>query len=153
VIIERFQRTFKERLYRAMTARKTYKYLNLIPLVINAYNRSVHSTLGIAPLHVDKSNELQLLLRQYSVRKKQISRKPREDLSIGDTVKISKSQQPFEKSFRGYWRNEPFSVSKIRQGFSNKAYIIKDQSGEPIQGAFYREQLLRVPPAVVTSSK
>ena len=82
---------------------------------------------------------------------KNISRKPRDDLEIGDTVKISKSQQPFEKSFRGYWRNELFNISKIIQGVPNKAYVIKDQSGEPIQGAFYREQLLKVPP--LTSSK
>jgi len=144
-IIERFQRTLRERLHRAMTASgETYKYLRLLPKVISAYNDTPHSSiLQVKPNDVNRSNELQLLSNQYRnlTSRRSVTRGPRDDLNEGDTVKISKSKQLYDKGYRGYWSDEPFIIASVHQGVPNKAYVLKDADGETVQGAFYREQL------------
>ncbi len=146
-IVERFQRTLKERLYRLMTARKNYKYCDMLQKVVSNYNASVHRTLGVRPVDVIKNNEHKFFKKQFQVTDKQVTRGPVDDIKVGDRVLISTNKSVFEKGFKGYWKEEEqFVVATIRQGVPNKSYVLKDTSGEPIQGAFYREQVLKVSP-------
>src|SRR6185437_14126060 len=145
-VVERFQRTLKERLHRLMTARKSYKYLDLLPVIIKAYNGTPHGTTGVRPDDVSLANELQLLLRQYEgVKRKQIRRITSDNLlRVGDSVKISKSAHPFGKGFLGYCQDAVFTVDRVISGVPNKSYVLRDAGGEKIQGAFYREQVQKV---------
>jgi hypothetical protein len=152
-VVERFQRTLKERLHRLMTSRGDYKYVDKLQAVVSGYNRTQHRTLGMRPLDVQRGSiEQHLHRKQYQFdKRRQVTRGPRDDLQPGDTVKISESeQQLFRKGYTGYWRDEPFRIAAVRQGVPNKQYAIESAaSGEPIQGAFYREQLLKVPTPTV----
>jgi hypothetical protein len=68
------------------------------------------------------------------------------DIEVGEKVLISISKQLYDKGFTGYWRrDEPFTVAGIRQGVPNKTYVLRDENGELIKGAFYREQILPIP--------
>jgi hypothetical protein len=145
-IVERFQRTLKERLFRLMTFRKSYKYVHLLQNEINKYNRSAHRTLrGIAPINVNQKNEATIFNRQFEINEKRdVTRGQRNDISVGDVVKISVGKEHFQKGYTGYWQDELFTVAQVKQGVPNKIYTLKDKKGEILQGGFYREQILPI---------
>jgi hypothetical protein len=153
-VVERFQRTLKERLHRLMSAAasraKRYKYADKLQALLTGYNGSLHRTLGMRPVDVRRGSSERLVHhRQYLINERsQLTRRPRDDLQAGDTVKISESEhQTFRKGYVGYWRDELFRVTSVHQGVPNKQYTIESAAdGEPIKGAFYREQLLKVSP-------
>ena len=41
-IVERFNRTLKSKLYRYFTAANTLKYVDILPKLVNQYNRTYH---------------------------------------------------------------------------------------------------------------
>jgi len=45
-IVEHFNRTFKERLYRYFTVKNTLGYLPVLPDLVKGYNASYHHTIG-----------------------------------------------------------------------------------------------------------
>jgi hypothetical protein len=149
-IVERFQRTLKDRLQRMMSSRppaERYIYIDRLPAVVSAYNRSRHSSLGgLRPAEIDRHNEQEIWQRQYRpLSRKRYTRRPRDDLQVGDIVLASISKQPFQKGYRRYWHDERFRVASIKQGVPNKTYVLVGlRDGVPIEGAFYREQLQRV---------
>jgi hypothetical protein len=153
-IVERFQRTLKDRLHRVMSARaEPYKYVDLLPAVVSAYNRSRHSSLPqrMRPVDVvNKENEQLVWQHQYrQLSKKRYTRGEvsADRLQVGDTVLASISKQPFQKGYRQYWHDEQFRVAQIKQGVPNKAYVLVSlRDGVPIEGVFYREQLQKVKP-------
>lgn len=146
-MIERFQRTLKERLHRVMTKRKNYKYIDMLQPVVSNYNHSKHSTLGgLRPVDVNRQNEKEVHQRQFKVKDKQRvdPRKFPDNISEGDTVLISIGKNIYEKGYTGYWNQEPFIVDTIKQGVPNKIYLLRDAHRQPVHGGFYREQLLKI---------
>src|SRR5579872_5323803 len=114
-VVERFQRTLKERLHRLMTARGRAVYIDRLQEAVAAYNATEHGSLGIAPLQVTRENEWRLHRAQYMVGRRRLARRPRDDLNPGDMVKVSIGEDPFRKGFRGYWRDERFRVWRVVQ--------------------------------------
>lgn len=56
-IAERFNKTIKNKLYRALTANATLTYLDFLPDLVKSYNASVHKATGMAPMNVNLYNE------------------------------------------------------------------------------------------------
>ena len=50
VVIERFNRTIKEKMWRYFTEFDTNKYLDVLPKLLNEYNYSFHSTIKMPPI-------------------------------------------------------------------------------------------------------
>ena len=57
-IVERAQRTVRDRLYRYFTYTNAYRYIDVLPKFFKAYNDTLHSTTGMAPSKVTDSNVL-----------------------------------------------------------------------------------------------
>ena len=49
VVIERFNRTLKNKMYKYFTANNTYKYVDVLPDLINEYSNHKHSTIKMTP--------------------------------------------------------------------------------------------------------
>ena len=48
-IVERFNRTLKSKLYRYFTAANTLKYVDILPKLVNQYNRTYHRSIKTTP--------------------------------------------------------------------------------------------------------
>ena len=48
-VVERAHRTVKNRIYKYFTYRNTYRYIDVLPKLVRAYNATVHSATGMAP--------------------------------------------------------------------------------------------------------
>ena len=56
-MIERFNQTLKKKLERIFTHKGNFVYINILQKVVNSYNNTKHSTIGIKPNLVCKKNE------------------------------------------------------------------------------------------------
>ena len=57
-VVERFNRTLRDKLHRYFTYKNTYKYIDVLPKFVRGYNVTVHSTRGMAPTDVSDTDVL-----------------------------------------------------------------------------------------------
>jgi len=136
-IVERFNRTLKTKMWRSFSEQGTYRWLELLPKLINNYNNTVHRTIGEKPAKVTKKNEKVVLLNILRNRNRYIVK---QKFDVGDNVRISRSQNVFTKGYLPRWSNEIFTVWKV-QHTQPVTYILKDSKGEILKGGFYQEEL------------
>jgi hypothetical protein len=136
-IVERFNRTLKTKMWRLFSVNGNYKWLELLPLLIDNYNNTIHRTIGLKPIDVNKLNEKNVLLKIVNDRKKYFFK---QKFNVGDRVRISRIQKVFTKGYLPRWSNEIFTVWKV-QPTNPVTYLLKDDKGEVLKGGFYQEEL------------
>ena len=67
-VVERFNRTLKEKLYRYLTAKSTRAYLKVLQSIVKGCNATVHRSIGVVPKDVTEANEAQVWHRLYDKR-------------------------------------------------------------------------------------
>lgn len=140
-IAERFNRTFLNRLWYEFSMQGSHKWLNLLQPIVNAYNSTVHSTIKMKPIEVEKSNENRLLNTVYRQNQTiDIFNDKQNKFKIGDYVRISKYKHLFEKSYTPNWTVEVFKITKMLPT-TPVTYTLKDLDDEAIKGCFYEHEL------------
>ena len=143
--VERVQRTLKERLYRMMRHKRTYRYIDQLQNVVSSYNQTSHRGLsGMSPNSVNKSNEADVWAQMYLNKPGKVITKPTFQFNKGDLVRISFTKQPFQRAYQEQYTTEVFKVVGriIKQGIP--MYKLNDLKGENIQGLFYTTELQKV---------
>ena len=152
---ERFIRTLRSKIMRYMTAHGTQKWVDVLPQLVANYNNSWHRSIGMAPNKAGPDTYHEIRRRLYppaataNAKVKAPAAKRRrarreDDVKVGDTVRISRVLETFEKlTFR--WTDELWRVRKVIKRTPRTVYHIEDLNGEHITGHFYREQLMKVP--------
>lgn len=143
-IIERFNRTLRQKMWRYFTFKQSYRYIDVVQDLVTSYNNSYHRTIKTSPNQVNITNETKIWSNIYGFEKNEgdhssISFK----FNIGDKVRIAKSKTAFEKGYTANWTREIFYIDKIIPRVP-PVYIIKDEAGEVIKGIFYEQQLQKV---------
>ena len=136
-MVERVQRTLRGRLGRLFTKRKNFKWIDKIDDIVAAYNNSKHRSIGMKPVDVDSEHVANLFYDNLPTSKKL------KKFMVGERVRILIKKDQFKKEFEPSWTEETFIIEKI-QNTNPITYLIKDQSGEKIIGAFYAEELQSV---------
>jgi hypothetical protein len=138
-IVERFNRTLKNRMWKEFSLNGNYKWIELLPKLINSYNNTKHSTIKIKPKDVTSKNEKQILKSVY----KKIKIFRQQKFKVGDFVRISRFKNNFDKGYTPNWSPEIFKIIKINL-FDPLTYILEDYEGNKIKGSFYMEELQKV---------
>ena len=138
-VVERFNRTIKERLFRYFTWRDSNRFIEALPNIIKAYNHSYHRSIKRKPIEVNSQNSHEVWESLYGIpRFSSLSHfKP------GDRVRITKRKQSFTKGYLPAWSMELFTVNRVLQT-TPKTYKIRDDAGEIIIGSFYSQELQKV---------
>ena len=138
VIIERFNRTLKERMWKYFSAKNTHHYLDILNQLIQRYNTTKHSSIKMTPTKASKKiNEIEVYNNLYGNLN---AEKRRAKFKVGDTVRISKRKRTFEKGYTPRWTEEVFVIYTI-QNTDPVTYRIKDWNGDVIDGSFYEQEL------------
>ena len=146
-VAERFNRTIKHRIFTYLNAKKTRRWVDVLPQHIASYNASYHRTIGMAPVTVTKADEDRIWVRTYGDGDTELKRHRIED---GAKVRISRIKGDFEKGYLPNWSGEQFVATSIRQpdGKRRRAtrpvYSLKDEAGEALQGKWYPEELQHI---------
>jgi len=65
-VVDRAHRTIRDRLYKYFTYKNTYRYIDVLPKFVKAYNDKVHPTTGMAPSRVTDADVLAICRRMES---------------------------------------------------------------------------------------
>jgi hypothetical protein len=143
-IIERFNRTLREKLARYFTFNDNNRYIEILDDIILSYNKSYHRSIKQSPISVKKTDEPKVFMNLYSYHK---AVGPQNSIIFkfkkGESVRISKSKAVFEKGYTPNWTIEYFTIYKCLPSMP-PTYILKDLKGEELSGIFYENELQKV---------
>jgi hypothetical protein len=139
-VVERFNRTLKEKMWRYFTFKGKFVYHDVLDKIIHSYNNSYHRTIKMKPVEVRKSNEEEIYERVFTDKNQFIKRFK---YSLDDKVRISKYKTSFAKGYTPNWSEEIFIVSELVAREPN-VYKIRDLKGERVEGIFYESELQKV---------
>ena len=138
-IVERFNRTLKTRMYRCFTAQGNHRWVDILQNLVNGYNETPHRSTKFAPNNVTSQNENVVRKNLYPKIKKE-KQHSRQLFNIGDSVRITKKKNIFQKGYEKSWSHEVFTVSQIKDTYPI-TYGIKDYKGNLIEGSWYSNEL------------
>lgn len=138
-VVERFNRTLKQRMYRYFTWKGTLKYLDVLPKLMESYNNSYHRSIRRTPASVNTNNEKDVWMTLYGNQ----PTKKGYTFNVGDEVRISKLKKIFDKGYLPNWSEEIFTISK-RIPRNPPVYRLKEFDGDELEGSFYEQELQRV---------
>lgn len=144
-IVERFNRTLKQKMWRYFTFADTYKYIDVLDDLVYSYNNTYHRSIKTKPslVNTKNSNKIWMNLYGYNKASDPPPTKIKLKFKVGDKVRISKTKTTFEK---GYTRNWTIEIFEVLQCILKDppSYIIKDQNEEIVEGIFYEKELQKV---------
>jgi hypothetical protein len=144
-IVERFNRTLKEKLWRLFTYHKRLKkkfpqnYRNFLDKILISYNNSYHRSIKTKPVLVSKKNEEEIFKNLYGDQDVVIVFY----FKIGDYVRKVVEKEIFSKGYEENWSKDIFIIRSIIPS-NPPRYLIKELNGKKINGKFYREELQKV---------
>lgn len=141
-IVERFNRTLKERMWRYFTHKNTRRYVDVLQDIVRAYNHTRHSSTRMQPATVTRENAR--IARENISRRWNTCEKRRIKYRVGDLVRISRAKAAFEKGYEARWSEEIFRIHRILKWRKPPVYELIDLADEVIDGIFYEQELARV---------
>jgi hypothetical protein len=137
-VVERWNRTMREKMFKYFTANSTRRYIDVLNEMVNSYNNTRHSSIKMTPAKASlKANEKTVWMNLFG---NEIHKAIKPKFSIGDKVRITKKKNIFEKGYTPRWTEEIFTISTI-QYTDPPTYKITDANDEEIQGSFYEQEL------------
>lgn len=145
-IVERLNRTIKERMWRYFTHKNTHRYIDVLDKFVDAYNNATHSTIKMQPAAVTLHNADIAARNMTNAAEKRRGRRRFSAYKYkpGDYVRISRTKGTFEKGYEKNWSEEIFRVKKAIERQGLYVYVLCDLEDEAIEGFFYPEELTRV---------
>jgi hypothetical protein len=142
-VVERFNRTLKEKMEQYFTAsnESLFKWVLILPTLLKTYNNTVHRTIKMTPIEgSEKKNEDEVYMNANDRKPiKIISKKFRKE----NLVRLSKIKKTFEKGYTNNWTREVFKIAEVLDT-EPVTYKIKEYDDTLIEGSFYTQELQKV---------
>ena len=113
------------------------KFIRKLPQFVSTRNCRIKTSVAKSPRDVKNTDFLSILYNIPLTRYKKLKFK------IGDKVRISRKDIPFQKVYKPQFTDEIFKISKISTKKPH-SYIIKDLDKEEILGTFYEKELRKL---------
>ena len=125
VLVERFIRTLKYKIFKHVTAISKNLYFDVLDDIVDKYNNTVHRAIKMKPIDVTHGS-----YAKYN----EYLKKKNSKFKVGCHFKIWKYKNIFAKGYTPNWSEEVFIISRIK----NKVpctYVISGLNGEEITGS------------------
>jgi hypothetical protein len=145
-IVERANRTLKEKLFRYFTFKGTRKYIDVIKNFVDSYNKSKHSTTKIAPIEVTENNEKHVFKDVFGVKNLKhlfFGRKSEPKLKIQDKVRIKYDLTKLDKSYYPLWSDKVYEIKNVLNKYTKPQYVVNLENIEQFR-RFYPEELQKI---------
>lgn len=109
-IVERFNRTLKNKMWKRFSLNGSYEWIGMLEDLIFDYNDTRHRTIRMKPNDVSIHDEKRLLTTVYHQPWK-ITTKTESKFDVGDSVRLSKYKNIFAKGYTPNWTTEIFRIS------------------------------------------
>lgn len=141
-LVERFNRTVRDKIKKYMSHHQTLRYLDAIPGLLQAYNSRPHSALGpkpMSPQNVNEANRKQVHSFMYG--KYLAQRNAKCKFQVGDRVRITAYREQFRGRNKQNWTEDIFTVAEVRQTHPPTYLLLDPQDHQVIDGTFYEQQM------------
>ena len=108
-VIERFNRTIKEKMFRYLSANSTRKYVDVLDLYVDQCNNAIHSSINMTPKEASRKENENKVWRNLYPEFGGKTLAPR--FSIGDSIRITKKKKTFDKGYTQRWTEEVFIIT------------------------------------------
>jgi len=153
-VVERLNRTLKKKMYMKFYAQNNQKWLDMLPDLLEGYNKTKHSSIKMTPEMADSmdSERVETVRNNLygptsrlnvGIKKEVKSPASTEEFKVGDHVRIVKHRMAFVKSYLPNFRDEVFVIDDIYNQIP-KVYHLKDLDNEEIKGWFYGSEIQKV---------
>ena len=139
-VVERWNQTIKNKLYKYLTAFNTMKFIDVLPKIVSNYNNTIHSRTKYKPNEVTEENQREVFRNLYRLKQTQ---EPG-ILSVGDEVRVILTRSKFDKGFKPNYSDEIFRIYKIYRTSPYYKYRIKDDKNRLVRGSYYSKELMKV---------
>jgi hypothetical protein len=142
-IVERFNRTLKEKMFRYFSYTKTKKYLDVLDDLVSSYNKSYHRSIKMCPADVNLShvNDIWKFMYMKDSKGPVVFK-----YKVGDYVRVKIWKDVFEKGYTPNWEEELFVIThrypKVPAVYKVKALL----TGRVLPASYYAEELQKVFP-------
>ena len=137
-VVERWNRTIKTQLWKYFSANGTYRYLDVLQLLIDKYNKTKHRSTGFPPIEARKPKNREKVFKNLYSKKIQ-EREITPKFKLGDPVRISRKKPLFDKGYTINWTHKIYTIAEVLSTYP-PTYKIKDDKGI-IEGSFYEQEL------------
>lgn len=139
-MVERFNRTVREKIFKKMSSENSLNFLQHLPSFLNGYNSRPRKILGfLSPKDVNLKNRdfvFEKLYGEYLKRKKKLFK-----FQLGQRVRIAAYRKTFRKTSDKSFTEEIFIIVD-RLNTNPPTYKIQSEKDkEIIEGSFYESQL------------
>ena len=139
-VVERWNRTIKEKIHKYLTFNKTKSFIEILPNVIDGYNNTIHSRTKYKPIDVNQTNQ-RLVFRNLYKNRTSIEN---EKFSIGDKVRLFLKRKKFDKGFLANYSKEIFFIHKVLFTSPYYKYKVRDKKGSIVRGSYYAKELYKI---------
>ena len=146
--VERFIKTLKSKIFKYMVEKNSARYIDVLPKIVQSYNRTWHSGIHSEPINVNKTNEKQLWWQMYWPKEPYDPNRKKHEIKyafkIGDRVRTTFLRRPFQREYDTRWTGEIFKITRrfMRQG--QPIYKLADWYNKPVKGIFYQKELQKI---------
>ena len=144
-IVERFNRTLKDRMYKYFTANDTKRWVDVLPDLVYNYNNSYHRSIKMTPVEATE-NPRKAWDNLYGSK----DEKSKPKFKPGDFVRISKYRGKFKRGYTANYTNEVFVVTDVLETTPFTYKIAEIRNADKIIGTFYEEELSLFKPTDVS---
>ena len=119
------------------------RWVDVIQDLVDAYNNSLHRSIGITLADVQKKDENRLWVRLFGDGDTNL--KPQ--IPQGAMVRASSHKTIFDKCYMPNWTKEHFTVSQAvppKRGTKRRVYKLVDYNDEAVKGSWYPKQLQEI---------
>ena len=127
-IIDRVCRTIKVNIYKYMKENNTTKWLDKLPQIIDAYNNIPHkSILNLTPNEATEEKN-QHKLFELNINKSESNNKYKNEIKVGDTVRIRNKKKQFERAY-----DEKYGNVRVIKEIGKRRVVLDDDTSADIR--------------------
>uniref|UniRef100_A0A1I7XN16 Integrase catalytic domain-containing protein n=1 Tax=Heterorhabditis bacteriophora TaxID=37862 RepID=A0A1I7XN16_HETBA len=138
-IVERFNRTLKEKMWKIFTHNGNHKWIDILDDLLQGYNNRYHTSIKMTPEEANVVYQNLFPSKDLEDHREDQQRSTTK-FKVGDTVRITKYKSIFAKGYLPNWSTEQFKISDVHHG-KVVMYSLKDLADEEIKGKFYEQEL------------
>ena len=143
-VVERFNRTLKQKMFRARTLLGTNKYLDVLNKIVDAYNNSYHRSIKMTPNQVNDQNVGVVFKNLFGFKNKReflLSQKKKPNLPIDGNVRKKYNLKVLERGYYPLWTDQVFEIDKASSGGVKPYYRLRDHRGNVDKKRYYPEEI------------
>lgn len=129
--------TLKGRIEKYLWKNRTQRYVDVLQIIVDDYNKTPHRSIGMAPVKVNLSNTEHVFKKLY----KDYNLKTDPRLRIGDKVRVARLKTIFEKGYTRRWSLELYTIVSAKSRGGVDYYKVADQDGNVLPRQRYYFEL------------